>query len=111
MHRSNEVRIRKACDMAGTMEMIILSAPERDDLFAEIYADDRLWAFVEPSDAGLVVKIVSTEVQPIWTFKLDDVLEVLQRAKIACKSWRRSDHCRWVANYGDYDLPQAKAID
>ncbi len=63
--------------------MIVLSAPEREDLFAEIYDDeDRLWAFVEwRGNGNLSVKIVNARVEQIWAFDLDAVLEVLQRVR------------------------------
>jgi hypothetical protein len=65
------------------MEVIILSAPERDDLFAEIYDESgRLWAFVERRGNGLLsVKIVNDRVEPLWEFDLSAVLDVLQRAQ------------------------------
>ena len=65
------------------MKMIVLSAPEREDLFAEIYdEEDQLWAFVERRENGnLSVKIVNDRVEQIWAFDLDVVLEVLQRAR------------------------------
>ena len=63
--------------------MIVLSAPDREDLFAEIYDEiHRLWAFVDRRGHGsLSVKIVNEHVEPIWDFDLDAVLEVLQRAR------------------------------
>jgi hypothetical protein len=65
------------------MQMIVLSAPEREDLFAEIYDEsEQLWAFVERRGHGsLSVKIVNDRVEPIWDFDLNAVLEVLQRAQ------------------------------
>ncbi len=64
------------------MEVIITSAPEREDLFAEIYDGEYLWAFVERQPNGsLSVRIVSPKVEPIWTFDLDSVLDVHQRVK------------------------------
>jgi hypothetical protein len=66
--------------MPTSMEMIVLSAPEREDLFAEIYADDRLWAFVERSATGLRLRIVSQYVEPIWEFDLTPTIEILQAA-------------------------------
>ncbi len=66
--------------MPTSMEMIVLSAPDREDLFGEIYADDRLWAFVERSETGLRIRIVSQDVEPIWEFDLTPTIEILQAA-------------------------------
>jgi hypothetical protein len=63
------------------MEVIILSAPERDDLFAELWEGDALWAFVERRGNGsLSVKVVNDRIEPIWDFDLNAVLDILQRA-------------------------------
>jgi hypothetical protein len=63
------------------MEVIILSAPERDDLFAELWEGDALWAFVERRGNGsLSVKIVNDRIERIWDFVVFAVLVILQRA-------------------------------
>ena len=67
--------------MAAGMSIIVLSAPERDDLFAEIYYNEELWAFVERHRDGLRIRIVSHEIEPVWELPLDGVLSILRAAK------------------------------
>ena len=67
--------------MATGMSTIVLSAPERDDLFAEIYYNEELWAFIERYEDDLRIRIVSHEVEPVWELPLGSVLSTLRAAK------------------------------
>ena len=67
--------------MTTQMTMIVLSAPDRDDLFAELYEGDDLWAFVERGEEGLRLRIVSRDVAPVWEFDLNAAIGILESAR------------------------------
>ncbi len=70
--------------MSGRMEVIIANDLDREKVFAEISEHGALseaWAVVSQEELPLTLTIYPQLNGEPWTFRLDDVIEALQRAK------------------------------
>ena len=64
-------------------EVIIASLPDRENLVAEIVYDHVEWAEIsdEKLDGNLVIQFYAHPRNKYWEFRLDEALEILEKAK------------------------------
>jgi hypothetical protein len=65
------------------MQIIITSCPDREKVFAELYAGDDQWAELSQEEDALVLELYPREDAKPWTFQYAEVIEILQRAEHA----------------------------
>lgn len=61
--------------------IIIASLPDRERPVVEIAYENIQWAEVSQETDDLIIQFYSHPRQDYWEFKLDEALEVLQKAK------------------------------
>ncbi len=69
--------------MKTRMSILIASAPDKEKVFAELYYDGEIWAMVSQEEDALLLEIVSNIDGAPSKFALEDVMDVLQKAKKA----------------------------
>ena len=67
--------------MATKMKFVVTSAPDREDLVAEIYCGDTQWAELSREAGPFVLEIYPNPDGTPWAFELSSVLEALEQAR------------------------------
>lgn len=62
-------------------EILIMNAPDRDDLIAEVYFKNTQVACVMENEGDFFVQIFPCLDQDFWQLPLDNMLSTLERAK------------------------------
>ncbi len=63
------------------MEIIIASVRDREELVAEIWQENMLVAELSQEEGRLLIDIYPNPRGGPWSFQIDELLEVLQKAK------------------------------
>ncbi len=66
--------------MSPRMKTVLASYPDKEELIAEVYFDDELWAAVSCENGPATLELYPPPDGSSWRFDFADALEALQQA-------------------------------
>jgi hypothetical protein len=67
--------------MTTKIEIVIASLPDRDNLVAELWCENKQLGELSQEHENLILELYPNSSQNSWIFRLDEILEVLEQAK------------------------------
>ncbi len=67
--------------MTPWLRFTVGSTADRDDLVADLIADDVIWAQINQESGDLEIEVYSNPSGDLWMFRVDELMAVLAAAK------------------------------